>query len=446
LVLFFLSGVGFLAFELYMNAANWALKPFNSHLSLNSLANAGKIFDRNSVILAESANSKRIYNKDDQIRKALFHTVGDENFNVATSIQSKFRDQLFGYNFFMGVDSPEFLREHHDITLNVDSRLCKTAFAKFSSHKGAIACYNYKTGELLCMVSMPTYDIENPPNFKKNTDGQYDGIFMNKAMSSSYTPGSVFKIVTAMSALEDLPDATTKKFTCNGTEIINGQPITCMGNHGSIGLRDGLRYSCNIVLGNFAVALGKERMEKNTKKLGFGENVIMDSMEVKSSSYELSSKSKDAIAWSGIGQDNVLLNPIHMLTIVGSIANDGVAVMPKLIKEVTGGFLHRKFNDNTQKKSERRYMSSETAQILTEMLSYTIKNSRISSLFSGLDVCAKTGTAEVGAGKKPHAWVAGFSKNKKTPFAFVAVVENSGFGGEHAAPIAAAVLREMCAA
>jgi peptidoglycan glycosyltransferase len=432
--------VVFLSFELCINSSNWALKPFNEHLALDSLANAGKIFDRNSVILAQSVNSKRIYNEDEQIRKALLHTVGDENFNISTSLQSKFRDQLFGYNFFMGIDSPEFLKKRRDIHINIDSKLCKIALSKLSGYKGTAVMYNYKTGELLCMVSTPTYDIKNPPDLKnKNADN--DGIFLNKALSSSYTPGSVFKIITAICALENMPDAANKKFTCNGAEIINGQRITCMGCHGNINLRDGLRFSCNIVLGNFAVALGKKNMQNTTASLGFGKSLNIDFVNTEPSVYDLSADAKDALAWSGIGQDKVLLNPIHMLTIVGSIANSGISVTPKLIKEISGESTHNKLN--FKQEESKRYMSNEIADSLKEMMLYTAKNSPISSLFSGSDVCAKTGTAEVGSGKKPHAWISGFSKNEKTPVAFVVVVEHSGFGGEYAAPVAAAMLNHL---
>ena len=75
---------------------------------------------------------------------------------------------------------------------------------------------------------------------------------------------------------------------------------------------------------------------------------------------------------------------------------------------------------------------------------YTVKNNYSDSMFPGLNVCAKTGTAEVGGNKKPNAWMVGFSINEKTPLAFVVIVEDAGFGIKEAGPIAKIIMAEAC--
>jgi peptidoglycan glycosyltransferase len=433
----------FLITKFSTNAEKWAFKPYNLHLSLNSFADAGRIYDTNSTVLAESIDGKRIYNEDSQIRKAVFHLVGDESFNISTSIQNKFRDKLFGYNFLSGIDLPSFLRKKSDVYLNVDSKLCKLALSELKDHKGAVALYNYKTGEVLCMVSTPTLDIKNLPNdISSNKNKDYDAVFLNKILSANFVPGSIFKLVTAICTFENIPkEALEKTFECKGKEIVENEKITCAGYHGKIGLKEGLKESCNIVLGNFAMTLGKNNMIRTAEKLCFNKPIKTDIGETKESYFNLSDANKASVAWSGIGQYKNLVNPLHMLTIVGAIANEGVAVMPKIIKENKNNFLNHRKSKNSEENCIR-YTTKDVANKVKEMMSYTAKSS-IFYKFHNFNTCLKTGTAEVGGEKKPHAWVTGFLQNEKHPVAFIVLVENAGSGFEEAVPIAAKLLKEV---
>jgi peptidoglycan glycosyltransferase len=188
-----------------------------------------------------------------------------------------------------------------------------------------------------------------------------------------------------------------------------------------------MKESCNIFFGKLAIELGAEKMQKTANSIGFNKPIEVDVTKTNPSFYDLSNSSKASIGWSGIGQHNDLLNPAHALTILGAIANEGIAVMPKIIKH----------DAPIQNKT---YISCETANKVKEIMRYNVKNKYGDSLFPGLEVCAKTGTAEIGEGKEPHAWMVGFSSIEEKPFAFVVVVENAGFGRKTAAPIASALM------
>ena len=136
------------------------------------------------------------------------------------------------------------------------------------------------------------------------------------------------------------------------------------------------------------------------------------------------------LAWAGIGQYEDMINPCSMMVYMGAIANDGVAVTPKILHKVIGGT------------ETERLLEEETASKLTEMMKNNVVVSYYESNFPGLDIYAKSGTAEV-AGNEPHAWFSGFIKNKNNPYAFIVCVENGGFGSSVAAPVANQVLQAI---
>lgn len=146
------------------------------------------------------------------------------------------------------------------------------------------------------------------------------------------------------------------------------------------------------------------------------------------------------LAWTGIGQNKDMINPCAMMVYMGAIANDGTAVLPTLIKPTT--FLEKqkakipKFGKKT-----KSMIDSSTAQSLTEMMANNVENKYGSDMFPGLNVCAKSGTAEVGGNKRPNAWFTGFLDDPEHPYAFIVLVENGGHGAKVAGSVANKVLQ-----
>lgn len=443
----FIIGLAIFSFKLVLNSEKWTMNLFNKHISGNEFSNAGSIMDANDVILAMSTSGKRIYNDDIATRKAMLHTIGDSSINFTTSIQNNYKGELFGYSFITGVNPPPFLKRSKDITLTVDSSVCKLAFEKFGDRKGAACVYNYKTGDLKVIMSVPTYDPKNPPNLNKDTSGRYNGVYVNRAISGAYTPGSVFKVITATSALENLDNAEEKSYTCQKVMPIDGKKITCLGYHGNINLKNAMMKSCNIYFANLAIDLSKDKMTATTKNLGFGENFEFNRVKTKASNYDVSNADNYQLGWSGVGQANDLVNPIHMMMIMGSIGNGGEAVLPNIVKNIKQNsetFLNLpdiSFNESSKKSV--KFMSKETADKLKDILRYTVKNNYGDSMFPNLEVCAKTGTAETGEKTEPHSWMAGFSLKDETPYAFCVIVENGGSGISTAGPIASAIMQDL---
>ena len=443
LTFIFLIGLGVLSFKIFVNSSNWALSTFNKHVSSIGLTNCGTITDRNDIILAQSKNGKRIYNQNEGIRKALLHTVGDNSIHIATAVQTLYRAELIGYNFVTGIKCPDLFSLKTNIKLTLDSKLCQTAHEQFGNKKGAIAIYNYKTGDILCMVSTPTYDPNFLPDSKTINTEKYEGVYLNRVLSSSYTPGSIFKVITSACGISNINDIDNQIYNCSKNFPINNKEITCLSNHQKLKFKDALSKSCNIYFAKMAIELGKDKMLETANSFGFNKNFKINKAFTKTSQYDVKNANDYELGWSGVGQYNDLLNPMHMLIIMGAIANDGIAVIPNMINEINYNLPFKFFNGkNKDNVKTERLMSEATAHKLKEAMRYTVKNSYGDSMFPGLNICAKTGTAEVGETRKPNAWMVGFSSNEETPFAFVVVVEDSGFGLKEAGPIAKTVLNK----
>ena len=358
----------------------------------------GKILDINNVILAQTVDGKRKYHEKEDVRKAMLHAVGDGSVLIPTSVQSRYNSELFGYNPVIGFGAPHVFDINQNIKLTLDSDICTKVSKSFKGRKGAAIAYNYLTGEVLCMVSLPTYDVNNRPSLNENNKDMYEGMYINRAISSSYTPGSIFKIFTTAAALDLIPDIEKRTFECQKVKIIDGEKVTCMSNHGKINLKDAMSKSCDIVFSDIAIELGKEKMKSKMEEYGFNMPEYFDGMQVISSSYDVNNTSKAELGWSGIGQSKDKVSPFYMLKVMGAIANKGVYIEPFTVKSV--------FTDssgeysNSSKNLSKRMFNESTAESLKEIMRYTMKNQYKDSMFSGIKMCAKTGTAEVGEDRK----------------------------------------------
>ena len=186
-------------------------------------------------------------------------------------------------------------------------------------------------------------------------------------------------------------------------------------------------------------------MMKTANELGFNKSFTVNRAEIKKSRYDVSNADDYQLGWSGVGQFEDLLNPMHSLMIMGAIANEGKVVIPNIIAD-TYVQEENPFNLNFMRSESKLidFMSKETADKLKEMMRNNVQKGYGDSMFPGLSVHAKTGTAEVGEGKQPHGWMIGFSGDERTPYAFAVIVENSGYGRTQAGPVASAVMAEAC--
>lgn len=441
LVVVVVAGLGFLAFKLAVNGENWATLRANAHLTENgSFIAAGNITDRNGEILAKTENNERIYNDSERIRRSTLHIVGDTEGYISSGVQTAYKTRLIGYNRITGLHSLVKNGRGNDVKLTLDSELCAVAYDKLNGRKGVVAAYNYETGELLCSVSSGNYDIRNKPGAEEiaeNKNGQYDGIYMNRLIDGLYTPGSTFKIVTAASVCENKKDIDDWEYTCEGETTIDGVKVTCPRSHGKLSFKTAFSNSCNCAFAELSADLGAEKLTATAKKFGFGKSFSFGKGQTEKSRFDLSEAKKGDVAWAGVGQYTTLVNPYHMLTLVGSIANGGTAVLPYAVSTIATP--EGRVVEKTVAESQE-YISSDIAGKLEELMRLTVEDNYGDWRFKDLQMCGKTGTAEISDDEEPHSWFVGFSQNTDCPVAIVVVVENGGWGSSAALPIASAVM------
>ena len=441
-LLAFSVGLGAMFYSFYVHGGEWTSNVVNRHIYKNgTIASAGAVYDRNNEALVYSRDGKRIYNSDLTIRKATLHAVGDTSSFISTGVQHVYNARLSGYDFVNGVYNLKKYNRGNDIYLTLDAGVCKTAYNAMDGRKGTIGVYNYKTGELVCMVSTPSYDPENKPE-NMDTREEYTGVYLNRFLSGLYTPGSTFKIITAISALENIPDIYSREFYCDGGYNTGDGKVICNDVHGTVDFEEALNHSCNSAFAAIANELGRSKLTATASELGFNTREKVGEINLMKSRFNVSSASKTDLGWAGIGQYTTLVNPCHMLTILGGIANGGTVVKPYFVKSMVSPSGEVTELGKTET-SKTVVISPENAEKMKKLLRSNVKNYYSDSRFPGLEMCGKTGTAQLDTGES-HSWFVGFSANESTPYAVVCVVENSGSGLAAAGPIVNTVMQKIC--
>lgn len=221
-----------------INGAGWIVFPGSPHVYTGSNLDTGTVTDRDGRVLLRQHSGERTYAEDRQLRMASMHLLGDRYGYIASTVLSEYADMLVGYDPLNGVYGIDTEQNKLELTVCADAQLA--ALEALDGRHGAVGVYNYKTGEILCAVTAPTYDPDDMPDVENDTSGAYDGVYLNRFIQGAYTPGSIFKIVTTAAALESIEDIEEERFYCDGAVEIGGDMITCAGVHGEITLERAL--------------------------------------------------------------------------------------------------------------------------------------------------------------------------------------------------------------
>lgn len=418
------------------DGAQWASFYGNQHVYTNGRIASGSIQDRNGTTLFDCAEGQ--YSDDKTTRISTLHAIGDKQGNINTGAKNLFADQLVGFSLITGTSGTG-----NTIKLTLDANLNNAAYQAMAGRKGVAALYNYETGEVLCMLSTPSFDPADDAEVAKVAagDSSYDGAYLNRFLSGTYTPGSTFKLVTAAAALETLHNEDSFSYTCTGSLTLNGEKITCPSVHGTQDFATALANSCNGAFATLATQVGGKTLEKYAKEAGLTSKVNVNGLNSAAGSFTAGTSDND-VGWSGVGQYKDLVNPCAELTLMGCIAQGGSAATPRLLKSVTSS-KGLPVAHVTTETSKIGWKADTCDKIRTLMHNNVTSNYSKNLDFGGLNVCAKSGTAEVGT-SKPHAWFVGFVEDSAYPYAFVVVVENGGWGSSVAGGVAASLLKAAC--
>ncbi len=431
----FLIGMVFYIVTLLQDGKMWVSFPVNRHAYFDGVLNRGTVLDRDGYVLASVQDNSRIYAESEFLTRATLHVVGDKNGNIGTGILAQYDTELMGYDYINGAYSMS--NKGNKIYSTIDASITGIAKEALGYRNGAVVFYNYQNGDIIAMTSSPTFDPYEEIELSEQDD--QSGIYINRAISSAYTPGSVFKMVTLAAAIESIPELYEMEFFCDGSTVIAGETINCAGVHGTLDVKEGLAYSCNVVFSELSIELGGDKIYDYASRAGLLAPVSIGKIPTAGGRFDIAPEGSANLGWSGIGQYNDLVNPTAMARFMAAIANEGVAIEPGIIDRITNDSgIAAAFSEH---RSSERLLNPSTANELKEMMVDTVVNNYGTWRFpDGVTVGAKSGTAELKENEIPHSWFVGFCDDETMPYAFAVIVENGGWGLDAAANVASDVL------
>ena len=432
----------------------------------------GTIYDRDGNALTKSERVDALTQKRTYINGDLYvHALGyvDPRYGL-TGLEASYDTELTTYNkltnnisnlakdFSMDKLKEMFENRKDDedkvgngVVTTLDAKLQKVAYDALGSNKGAVVALNPKTGEVLAMISKPTY---NPNDLKASIDAANAGTgddspLINRATSGLYPPGSTFKTVTLTSALENMPGVTNRTFEDNGKIVFNEKQSLSNANnavYGSLDLKDAFKVSSNVVFGTLAMELGNDKLKATAEKYGFNNTIDSEGFKITPSQFpKLTSAEIGSIAQSGIGQSSILATPMQMALISSTIANNGKMMEPRLVNKVIDkdGNVVKTIDSKVYKE----VISTTNAAIIKDYMKNLVDSKVNSSwsYFQGTDAAGKTGTADYnlpnGQSAIPHSWFIGCAPANDPEIAVAVIVENGGYGSVAAAQVAGKVIK-----
>lgn len=344
-----------------------------------------------------------------------------------------------------------------DLVLTIDRDLQLYGENLLFGKKGSIIVSDPNSGEILALVNRPSFSPNIFANGISHSDWQRlssdaDYPLTNRSVQGLYSPGSIFKVVTAIAALEEGVTDRKRKIYCSGSFELAGQVFTCWNEigHGSLSIVDAIAHSCNIYFYTLGKDLGIERFNKYMQKFGLGEKTGIDlpaeaigtipSAQWKKREVKEIWFPGDTINIS-IGQGYLLLTPLQVHNLITTIAAEGEVYKLHLVKKIISadGNTVKEIKPEIYRKVD---FSPDTFEIIKEGLRQTIlKGTGWRANIKELEVAGKTGTAQNPQGET-HAWFIGFAPYEDPEICITVFLENGGEGGEAAAPIARAMLEK----
>jgi penicillin-binding protein 2 len=346
-----------------------------------------------------------------------------------------------------------FPKKGNDLVLSIEASAQKIAEEEFKGKKGALVAIEPTTGEILAIVSSPDYDLNRFSFFtpKSFLDSVYSDPFtplFNRATMSAHPPGSTFKMLSAIAALDMGIINTSWTVTCTGG-FTYGRYFKCHGSHGTVNVVSAIEKSCNTFFYKLIYKIGLNNWKEYATRFGFGNITGIDLTEevpglIPDENYYIKRYGdnwpRSIMASLGIGQGEVSVTPLQLAQYVSLIANNGKTKTPHVVK----GYIDAETEDFVplEYKEINTGVSQTALDIVKEGMFLVVNGhgTATSIRLPDIEICGKTGTAQNPHGND-HAWFVGFAPYGNPKIAIAVLVENAGFGSTHAAPIAQKVIQ-----
>ncbi|MBN1687639.1 MAG: penicillin-binding protein 2, partial [Candidatus Omnitrophica bacterium] len=336
-----------------------------------------------------------------------------------------------------------------DLTTTLDLEFQSKIAELIKGQRAAVAVLDLETEGLLALASSPSYDpnvFVAPGQDKERLSLLYDKTYpmLDRGVSSAYPPGSVFKLVTALAALETGKITPFTRFYCPGWFQLKkgGRKFHCWNEsgHGSINLYEAIERSCNVYFYNLGARLSPDEIARYARMLGLGEEMRLEVSNIspglipdiawKKERYHEKWYQGETLSFA-IGQSYVLTSPVQILRLVSIIAKGGLKVDPRLI-----------LDDEKSVDPKRVAIKPENLEVIRRAMLEVVQSQYGTGQLARVDfdkLAGKTGTAQAPP-KKAHSWMTGFFPYDKPEIAFVVFVEHGGSGGITSARIVKSML------
>ncbi len=422
----------------------------------------GRIFAADGQTLARSVRrSDGAYTRRYPLRGLFAHPVGYSYLNPGTAgLERFYNGELTGRsegleNALRRLQGKR--RQGNDLRTALDPVAQQVALDQLAGRPGAVTAFDPRTGRIKVMASVPGYD----PNVLRSASATTrlntapGSPLFNRVTQSGYPPGSTFKVVTAIAAIDSGKYQPTS--TVDGTNgvTISGVPLNNDGGEsfGNVDLTFALTHSINTVWAQVGEDVGARTMQRYMDRLGFNRQVAVDlpgSERRPSGEYchhrfvRATNRCVD-VGRMAIGQDKLQVTPLQMAMVAASVANKGILMRPFLATRAINPEGRTTLQNDPQELS--RVMSPATADKVTAMMTRVVQEGTgTEAALAGIDVAGKTGTAEIDVDRNiTQPWFIAFAPAKAPRIAIAVTIERTvgGFGGTDAAPIAKAVMESI---
>lgn len=341
--------------------------------------------------------------------------------------------------------------EGDDLELTLDSKVQALAESLMANYNGALVAIDPRDGGIIALVSKPDFDLEQlsgvtPLEFWKDLVEDRDKPLYNRATLTNYPPGSTFKMILAIAALQEKIINENYRINCSGSYKYGNKVFKDLHVHGSTNVVEAIQRSCNVFFYQLMLKVGLEKWSEYARKFGFGKPTGIDILEENSGllpSEEYYNKVYGKGKWTlgytislGIGQGELGVSPIQLACYAMALANEGKIFVPHIVNRIK--LKKEKRTINIEPKYQSIELHPNVWKLVREGLYRAVNlpgGTGRAARVPGINVAGKTGTAQNPHGKD-HAWFVGFAPYEDPKIAICVLIENVGFGGVYAAPIA----------
>jgi len=417
---------------------------YNSRLRyVDETIRRGDILDREGELLATSTlQNDGTYSREYPRARMAAHITGYSSVaKSGVEAAENFTLMALKNEFFQRVSSiikgTELMG--NSVALTVDMDIQSTAGNLLGSAKGAIVVMEPSTGRVLALQAYPDFNPNTVANQWEILRDQADSPLVNRATQGIYPPGSTFKTVTALAAMEHLSGWQNFTVECTGEAYFEDKVIHCYNNkaHGTVDMKAAMAASCNCYFAALAEQIGAGDLAKTMRQVGMDKVSHFELETSRNNIFLEKGATESELVETAIGQGRTGVTPLYMAILASAIANEGLMMQPYIVDHVVypdGGIGKQQVPEKLME-----ICSADEAAVLKDMMTEVVTSGTgTAAAVSGVTVAGKTGTAENATGND-HSWFIGFAPAEDPKVAVAVLIENSNYGS--ATPIAGQMIR-----